>query len=375
MTRSLLGTLGAPHNLWVEAVLTSVYLFNLLPTPTLNWDTPHNRLYGSPHSYSSLRVFGCSCYPHLGSYISNKLSSRSVECVFLGYSSQHKGYRCVDSTTGCVYISRHVIFNETIFPNKQLYAHSVPDAGTLEFTLLSSPGLHLPQPAPFDPSPSIENDNTICPPDQSHSISQIEPQLGVDFLAILTSLMPTAAPIITYQRHRSINPESSQLATTSLQPTALDAMQSQQVSSVSLAVTEPSVEPTPSVAASQSIPAMPAPPPSPPRRTRLQHGIVQTKIHNDGTIKYPIPCALLTIIEAVEPICYTQASKHEVWHAAMVDEINALLKNNTWTLVPPSSSQNIVGCKKVFRVKHNPMALLNVKKRDLWLKITPTTRY
>jgi histone deacetylase 1/2 len=38
----------------------------------------------------------------------------------------------------------------------------------------------------------------------------------------------------------------------------------------------------------------------------------------------------------------------------MVDEINALLKNKTWTLVPPSSSQNLIGYKWVFRVKHKP---------------------
>jgi len=143
------------------------------------------------------------CFPHLGSYVSDKLSSRSIECVFLGYSSQHKGYRCLDPTTGRVYISRHIIFNETIFLYKQLQAHSVSDAGSLEFTLLSS--LELPQLAPSDPHPSAENNNS------PYLVSQPEQhEVGIEFpitasSASSQSLAPTAAPILTYQRRRSLH--------------------------------------------------------------------------------------------------------------------------------------------------------------------------
>ena len=34
-------------------------------------------------------------------------------------------------------------------------------------------------------------------------------------------------------------------------------------------------------------------------------------------------------------------------------EFDALLKNQTWSLVPPSPNQNIVGCKWVFHIKRN----------------------
>jgi hypothetical protein len=37
-------------------------------------------------------------------------------CVFLGYSAMHKGYTCLYCRIGRIYISRAVIFYETVFP-------------------------------------------------------------------------------------------------------------------------------------------------------------------------------------------------------------------------------------------------------------------
>lgn len=89
MIRTLLATSHAPVSLWMEATLTAVSLINVLSTSILDWPTPHFRLFGQVPSYSHLRTFGCTCFPYLGSYVSNKLMSCSIECVFLGYSLQH----------------------------------------------------------------------------------------------------------------------------------------------------------------------------------------------------------------------------------------------------------------------------------------------
>jgi histone deacetylase 1/2 len=49
-------------------------------------------------------------------YNNRKLSYRSRLCVFLGYSQQHKGYKCLDQSTGRIFVSRDVVFDENFFP-------------------------------------------------------------------------------------------------------------------------------------------------------------------------------------------------------------------------------------------------------------------
>jgi hypothetical protein len=73
-------------------------------------------LFDSPPSYEHLRVFGCTCYPNTSSTTPHKLSPRSTRCVFLGYSSDHKGYHCLDLSTNRLIVSRHVVFDEASFP-------------------------------------------------------------------------------------------------------------------------------------------------------------------------------------------------------------------------------------------------------------------
>jgi hypothetical protein len=67
-------------------------------------------------SYEHLRVFGCTCYPNTTATAPHKLSPRSTRCVFLGYSTDHKGYRCLDLSTNRLIIFRRVVFDEDSFP-------------------------------------------------------------------------------------------------------------------------------------------------------------------------------------------------------------------------------------------------------------------
>jgi histone deacetylase 1/2 len=112
---SLLAYASMPLKYWDEAFNTAVYLINRLPSKVIQSQTPMERLFGSSGDYSLLRIFGCACWPNLRPYNKHKLEFRSKQCAFLEYSNLHKGYKCLDISTGRIYISRDIVFDETVF--------------------------------------------------------------------------------------------------------------------------------------------------------------------------------------------------------------------------------------------------------------------
>jgi hypothetical protein len=116
MIRTLLLQASMPPRYWVDAIHTTTYLLNCLPTKTVCASCPFATLYNTPPTYEQLRVFGCACYLNLAATAPHKLAPRSTRCLFLGYSTEHKGYRCLDLSTNRVLTSHHVVFDEACFP-------------------------------------------------------------------------------------------------------------------------------------------------------------------------------------------------------------------------------------------------------------------
>jgi hypothetical protein len=130
--RTLLIQASLPECYWAEGLHTAVYLLNRLPTKTISAACPHVALFGSAPSYEHLRVFSCACYPNIATTAPHKLAPRSTRCVFLGYSTDHKGYRCPDLSTNRLIVSRHVVFDEDSFP-----LAASPNLNDLDFLLES----------------------------------------------------------------------------------------------------------------------------------------------------------------------------------------------------------------------------------------------
>ena len=81
--------------------------------------TPYNLLFGVSLSYDELRVFGCLCFPNMIATSPHKLAARSTKCVFIRYLADHRGYRYFELATGRVITSRHVIFDESVYPFRE----------------------------------------------------------------------------------------------------------------------------------------------------------------------------------------------------------------------------------------------------------------
>lgn len=106
-------------------------------------------------------MFGCACWPNLRPYNTRKLQFCSKRCVFLGYSTHHKGYKCLDPSEGRVYISRDVVFDEHVFPFSTLH----PNASArlrVEITLL--PESLLNSSTPFGSADSLGSHARSIPP-------------------------------------------------------------------------------------------------------------------------------------------------------------------------------------------------------------------
>ena len=100
---------------WGECVVTAAFLINRLPSPLLKQNTPYQVLYGSAPDYSILRSFGYLAFATTLNSERNKFSPRTVPSVFVGYPQGVKGYRLYNLHTRKFYVSRDLVFHESIF--------------------------------------------------------------------------------------------------------------------------------------------------------------------------------------------------------------------------------------------------------------------
>jgi hypothetical protein len=318
---SLLLQTSLPLAYWVEALHTATYLVNRLPTKTLAFSTPYSALFSSQPSYDHLKVFGCACYPNMFSTAPHKLAPRSSLCVFLGYSSEHKGYRCLQLESNRILISRHVIFDESFFPFAAM--STTPMASSALDFLLDEHDLITPIPGArlvHAGTPHVAHGRVEAP---------TSPPTGLGTPSPSATSTGAAAPVHPAQAAASSAPAAS--PTPSMGAAA--PVHPAQVVASSTAATGRTADTRP-VSITPVANAH-------PMRTRGKTGMAQpVDRHNLHAVSMsPLPRAV------------RDALSDPNWRSAMQAEYDALLANDTWSLVARPPGVNVVTGKWIFRHK------------------------
>lgn len=338
---TLLTQASIPREYWPYAFSTAVYLINRMPTPVLSLVSPFQKLFGSHPNYERLHVFGCLCFPWLRPYTRNKLEERSKRCVFLGYSLTQTAYLCLDVENNRLYTSRHVVFDESVFPFSiptQSREQSLPCSSSLPATSGSPCSILHPTPPPVPlPAPLPANSTPLLSSLQQTSPMTSPPQVRVSpTLSSSSSSLnsePTAPPENGHEPEAQSkspfigplpnpNPETQTSSSTNSQPVDTSTSTSKSPNQTSdIAVAQPPHQP---------------PQNQHPMRTRSKNNIAKPKLKTSLTVA-------LSKNKSMEPTTVTQALKDEKWRFAMSDEFDAQQRNHTWDLVP-NTNQHLVGC-------------------------------
>lgn len=121
VARAIMFSMNVPKYYWREAILTATYLINQMPSRVLAFKTPKDVLTTNfPNntlmSVLPFKLFGCVVYVYIQSSMRNKLDRHTHRCIFIGYSSTQKGYKCYCPLTRKTFVSMDVFFDEqTVF--------------------------------------------------------------------------------------------------------------------------------------------------------------------------------------------------------------------------------------------------------------------
>ncbi|KAK1418428.1 hypothetical protein QVD17_27572 [Tagetes erecta] len=356
VARSLLFQGGLPLKFWSECVLTACYLINRTPTLVLNGKTPYELFFGFSPSLDHLRVFGCLCFSTVLNN-SDKFSSHAEKCVMLGYSNQKKGYKLWSLDNKQIIFSRDVQFYETVFPFKDNTSPQVSN-GSDNFDLNTLNFFDF-----FDTN-QLKNSDGENPDDDGREMRE----------------KSKSGQAQNVDNDTAVGGASRQQP---LDEGVEDTAAQEQPSSININISE--VDNADRIIHNdENMPSEGFNDPSVPLRKSSRHTSIPKKLDDfviEGKVKYGFEkvvhysklskenhCFATTLNKSVEPKSSKEAFKDINWVNAMNKEMEALNRNQTWDLVDLPPGRKAIGCKWVYKIKHDPSGAISRYKARLVAK-------
>ena len=207
--------MGVPHEFWANAILTSTFLINRLPSTPLGGEVPLRRLHPDRELFSlPPRVFGCVAFAQDHSANKSKLAPRAVRGLFVGYSRTQKGY--------CIYLPhdrRYIISEDFTFHESTRYFTTTTSSWVTPASPpqipIASVSSNIPElPLPLPSSPFTLSLTSTSPPRLLPSMTPPtnEPPSSSPLpLPPLDSITPSPNPTLSLKKNQSATSSSTSL--------------------------------------------------------------------------------------------------------------------------------------------------------------------
>lgn len=240
-------------------------------------------------------------------------------------------YRCLHLPTSRVILSRHVIFDETVFPFAH---HNPPD--------LSSP---LSTTSPLSPRlPAID-------------VRAVHGAVHVDRAPLCAPPAPLSPTATATSPSHAPDPPSPATPCAHADPANAHTDTAHAHAAPTPVPTSPAAS-SPSSSSSHSSSLPNAGHPLPPRAVPVPAPANAHTMHTRSKAGFGLPTRRLNLTASASsppispiPTSYKTALLDPNWFQAMKEEYDALLLNNTWSLGPRPARANVVSGKWVFRHK------------------------
>jgi hypothetical protein len=291
--RAIIAEVKLDKRLWMDLADTVVYLKNRSPTSAVA-TTPYELWHRVKPNLSHLRIIGSTAYIHIPKEKHIKLDTHSHKGIMIGYGGGTNQYKIWDLIKKDIVVSRDVVFIEGK-PVDQTRATYIEEPRIIHdsITVLPRPPAEAQQ--PFSTPPPSEH-----PDPEEQEPGPIDPQILLQESSMMNEQPESAiGDSINVQTQRS-SARSNKGTTTSQKFPDEDFNKR-------------------------------------PRQTRMAK-LARNIDPNDED-------KLATMQEAVN-----HPTRGKQWEKAIQDEVNSLIKNHTWDLVPRPRNRQIV--TNTFAFKH-----------------------